>query len=103
MNTLVSVAPHPRVPLTRFHNNTGEFLDLATRTPVVLTSHGRERHILLDSVYFRRLEEIARGNILAALDLEAHDSAAMPDELRAQILGSQPTAEEMASGKWHDD
>ena len=21
---------HPRIPLTRFHNNTGEFLDLAT-------------------------------------------------------------------------
>ncbi|MFX6019369.1 hypothetical protein ABTF08_21065 [Acinetobacter baumannii] len=33
---------HQRIPLTRFHNNTGEFLDLSTRTPVILTSHGRE-------------------------------------------------------------
>ena len=40
---------HPRIPLTRFHNNTGEFLDLATKQPVVLTSHGRERHVIADS------------------------------------------------------
>lgn len=94
---------YPRVPLARFHNNTGEFLDLATRTPVVLTSHGRERHILLDSVYFRRLEEIARGNILEALDLEVHAAADMPADLRARILATQPSDEEIASGKWSDD
>ncbi|MEY2925928.1 MAG: hypothetical protein RL367_405 [Pseudomonadota bacterium] len=94
---------HPRVPLTRFHNNTGECLDLATRTPVVLTSHGRERHILLDSVYFHRLEAIARGNILAALGLEVHATADMPADLRAHILATQPSDAEIASGKWNDD
>ena len=58
---------HPRVPLTRFHNNTGEFLDLATKQPVVLTSHGRERHVIADSEYFRHLEQAAR------YDRRSHD------------------------------
>jgi hypothetical protein len=103
MAALDTANQHPRVPLTRFHNNTGEFLDLSTRTPVVLTSHGRERHILLDSVYFRRLEEIARSNILAALDLEVHAAADMPADLRAHILATQPSEAEIASGNWNDD
>jgi hypothetical protein len=94
---------YPRVPLTRFHNNTGEFLDLASRTPVVLTSHGRERHILLDSAYFRRLEAIARGHILAALELEVHAATDMPADLRARILAAQPSDEEIAAGKWNED
>jgi len=103
MAALDTANQQPRVPLTRFHNNTGEFLDLATRTPVVLTSHGRERHILLDSVYFRRLEAIARGNILAALDLEVHSGTDMPADLRAHILATQPSDAEIASGNWNDD
>ena len=103
MVALDTAKHYPRVPLTRFHNNTGEFLDLATRTPVVLTSHGRERHILVDSVYFRRLEEIACGNILAALELEVHAAADMPADMRAHILASHPSDQEIASGKWSDD
>ncbi len=103
MTAVESTNRRPRVALTRFHNNTGEFLDLASRTPIVLTSHGRERHILLDSAYFHRLEEIARGNILAALNLEVHATADMPDALRNEILATLPSEAEIASGKWDDD
>jgi predicted DNA-binding ribbon-helix-helix protein len=70
---------------------------------VVLTSHGRARHILLDAAYFHRLEEIARGNILAALDLQVYGTADMPADLRAHILATQPSDAEIAGGKWNDD
>ena len=38
-----------RVPLTKFHNATGEYLDMALRSPIILTSHGRKRQIVADS------------------------------------------------------
>jgi hypothetical protein len=103
MSNIAQMPEHPRVPLTRFHNNTGEFLDLSTRTPVVLTSHGRERHILSDSSYFRRLEQIAAGNVMQALDLRVEQSTAMPSDLCAEILRTQPSDAEIASGKWNDE
>ena len=36
MNAPDKIETHPRVPLTRFHNNTGEFLDMAIKQPLVL-------------------------------------------------------------------
>lgn len=56
-----------RVPLTKFHQSIAEYLDMALRSPIILTSHGRKRHIVADSAYFERLEEIARGNIPAPI------------------------------------
>src|SRR3546814_18863022 len=83
---------HPRVPLTRFHNNTGEFLDLATKQPVVLTSHGRERHVIADSEYFRHLEHAARGMIADHLNIEAVASSDMNDADRQALAHPRPSA-----------
>ncbi len=97
-----SLEAHQRVPLTRFHNNTGEFLDLSTRTPVVLTSHGRDRHIIAEAGYFRHLEAVAAGRLLEAMDLQAVYTADMSAEDRAVFEASRPTAEEIANDKWND-
>lgn len=100
MSTTTQERQH--VPLTKFHNATGEYLDLALRSPIVLTAHGRKRHVLSDSDYFERLEKIARGNIIEALDMTTHRSADMPEAMRQSILDTQPTAEEIANDKWND-
>ena len=92
-----------RVPLTQFHNATGDYLDQAMREPIVLTSHGRPRQIVADHAYVARLETIARGKIIEALDIEAHLSADMPEALRARILANLPSAEEIANGRWSDE
>lgn len=91
---------HPRVPLTRFHNNTGEFLDLTRDGPVVLTSHGREKHVVTDSAYFRRLEALAAGNIIDALDLRAVPAGQLSEDDRAAIAASLPTQEELDDDRW---
>ena len=92
-----------RVPLTQFHNATGDYLDQAMREPIVLTSHGRPRQIVADHAYVARLEEIARGRIVEALGIEAHPTAEMPEALRARILANLPSAEEIANGRWNDE
>lgn len=99
MATAITI-DHPRVPLTRFHNNTGEFLDLASREPVVLTSHGREKHIVADSAYFRRLEKLAAGHVAEALDIHVAEAGALTAEDIAAIEASLPTKEEVASDQW---
>ncbi|GGD81778.1 prevent-host-death family protein [Croceicoccus mobilis] len=93
---------HPKVPLTRFHNNTGEFLDLASRQPVVLTSHGRERHIIADSEYFRHLEAAARGQLLKDMNIEAVAAADMTDDDLAAFDAGRPTPQELADDRWND-
>lgn len=50
------------VPLTRFHNNTGEFLDLALAQPVTLTKHDRVILTICEAGYFERLEAFAAAN-----------------------------------------
>ncbi len=91
-----------RVPLTKFHNATGEYLDMALRSPIILTSHGRKRQIVADSAYFEKIEMIARGNIIDALNIKVHSAADMPEALRQQILATQPTAAEIANDRWDD-
>ena len=51
-----------RIPMTQFHNAMGEFLDQAMRTPIILTSHGRDKQIVADLAYVERLEAMDRGN-----------------------------------------
>lgn len=91
-----------RVPLTRFHNATGEYLDEAMRSPIILTRHGRKLQAIVDNAYLERLEAIARGNILRAMDIQVIATADMPSDLRARILASQPTPEEIANDTWND-
>jgi hypothetical protein len=92
---------HPKVPLTRFHNNTGEFLDLATKTPIALTSHGRERHFVVESDYFRRLEQIAAGKIAEAMNLRAIRAEDLTAADIAMIDASLPRQEEIDNDRWH--
>ncbi len=101
----MSAAPQierKHVPLTKFHNATGEYLDMALRSPIILTSHGRKRQIVADSAYFERLEELARGNIIKAMDIQAGFTADMTQEQRERLLANRPTAEEVANDKWND-
>ena len=91
-----------RVPLTKFHNATGEYLDMALRSPIILTSHGRKRQIVADSAYFERLEELARGNIIEAMDIQIGLTADMTQEMRQRLLANRPTAEEIVNDKWND-
>lgn len=105
MNTETSITPPPRkkVPLTAFHNKTGEYLDLGRRAPVTITKHGRPDITLAEASYFERLERIAAGQILAVLDLAAVDAGDMSAEHTAILESARPTAEELAADRWNDD
>ena len=103
MSANAALPEHPQIPLTRFHNNTGEFLDLSLRSPIVLTSHGRAKHIIADPAYFARIEQMAAGNLLAALNLTSVPADAMTDQHRAVFDAARPTPQEIANDRWTDD
>jgi len=44
-----------RVSATEFKNNVGAFSDAAMREPVIITSHQRDRLVLLSADEYRRL------------------------------------------------
>src|SRR3546814_6465975 len=73
---------------------------MGLRAPVAITKHGRPHMTFVDAGYFERLEEIAAGNILAALDRKHIASADMPDDVAALIASQIPSEDEIASGKW---
>jgi hypothetical protein len=95
-------ADRPNVPLTRFHNNTGEFLDLALTSPITLTKHGRAQWKITEAGYYDRLEALANGNILAALNREHLFSADLTGDMAARIAAQMPSAEEIATDRWQD-
>ncbi len=59
-----SLSLHARkVPATRFQKETGRYLDLAQREPVTVTSHGRDKVVLLSvPEYERLLASAAQGD-----------------------------------------
>ena len=91
------------VTLTRFHNNTGEFLDLALRQRVTLTKHGRAQWHITEAGYLERLEEIARGNLLEAMDRKHVFARDLDEAARAEITNQLPTAEEISNDRWNDE
>ena len=93
----------PKVPLTRFHNNTGEFLDLALTSPVTLTKHGRAQWKIAEAGYYDRLEELAAGNVLSALNRQHLFSADLTEDMATRIAAQMPTAEEIAQDRWNDE
>ena len=105
MNAETSLVPADKkqVPLTTFHNHTGQYLDLGRRTPITITKHGRPDITIADAAYFERLERIAAGQILAALDLVAVNAADMSKEHAAIFEAARPTPEEVAVDRWNDD
>ena len=105
MSSDPSLIPPPKhkVPLTTFHNHTGQYLDLGRRTPVTITKNGRPDITFAEASYFERLERIAAGQILAVLDLVAVDAADMSEEHAAIFDAARPTPEEIAADRWNDD
>lgn len=91
---------YQRIPLSQVRTNTGEVLRLAAVQPVVLISHGCERHVIADSDYFRRLEETARGAIAAQMNIEAIASSQPSKADRQAMSNAQPTVSEIVTDRW---
>lgn len=51
----------PRVTATDFKNNIGTFSDAAMSEPVIITSHHRDRLVLLSADEYRRLTGVPEG------------------------------------------
>lgn len=93
---------HPRVSLARFHSDIDEFLELAKTQPVVLTKHGRERHVIADIDYFRHLERMACGRMADDLHIEAIASCEMTSEDKQAFANARPAADALANDRWED-
>lgn len=91
---------YQRIPFSQLRTNTGEVLRLAAVQPVVMISHGCERHVIADSDYFRRLEETARGTIAAHMNIEAIASSQASKADRQALANAQPTVSEIAKDRW---
>ena len=50
-----------RVTATEFKNNVGAFSDAAMREPVIITSHQRDRLVLLSAEEYQRLTGTTKG------------------------------------------
>lgn len=60
-----------RVTATEFKNNIGAFSDAAMREPVIITSHQRDRLVLLSADEYRRLTGKAEN--IRENDISDHD------------------------------
>jgi prevent-host-death family protein len=68
--------PDPSVPAHQVQRHWGEVADQALRDPVVITSKGRPRHVLMAYDEYQRLK---------ARDRRAYRIEDMPDDLAAQL------------------
>lgn len=91
---------YPRIPLSQFRTNTDEVLHLATVQPVVLISHGCERHVIADIEYFRQLEATAGRRLEALMGIEAIAASEMSHADRQALVESRPTVSEIAKDRW---
>jgi len=66
----------PSVSSTEFQRNPGLYQDLAQREPVTVTSHGRERTVLLSAEEYHRLKRRDR-QALAVEEISNDDLAAI--------------------------
>ncbi|KIT14721.1 type II toxin-antitoxin system Phd/YefM family antitoxin [Jannaschia aquimarina] len=62
-----------RVTATDFKNNVGAFSDAAMRKPVIITSHQRDRLVLMSADEYRRLTD-------------PQDTIGVSDERRRELL-----------------
>lgn len=93
---------YERVTLTKFHARVEDVLDRSIRSPVVLTRHGHDRHVIASAEYFRQLECIAAGRIVAEMDLESVDASRLTASDRAAFHAARPTVDELANDQWDD-
>lgn len=91
---------YQRIPLSQLRTNTCDVLHLATAQPVILISDGRERHVIADSDYFRRLEEAAGGAIAAQMSIEAIAASQTSKADQQALANAQPTVSEIAKDRW---
>lgn len=91
------------VPITTFHNHSGQYLNLGRCAPIIITTDGRPDLVIVEASYFERIERIAAGQILAVLDLVAVDTADMSVAHIGLFGTSRPTPEELAADCWDDD
>ncbi len=74
------------ISATAFQKQPGKYQDHALREPVVLTSHGRERIVLLSAEEYRRLRHLDRQAVraqdLGAGELATIAAARVPDRFR---------------------
>ena len=68
--------PDPTIPVNEVQRHWGEVSDRALRHPVVITSKGRPRHVLMAYDEYQRLK---------ARDRRAYRIENLPDELAAQL------------------
>jgi len=68
--------PDPTVPVNEVQRHWGEVSDRALRAPVVITSKGRPRHVLMAYDEYQRLK---------ARDRRAYRIEDLPNELAAEL------------------
>jgi len=73
------------------HRNWKLVTDKALRAPVVITAHGRPRHVLLAYEDYERLRQQTR---------QAHRTGELPPDLAQDILGGM---DELAAPRGRDD
>lgn len=93
---------HPRIPITRFHSDIEECLELAKTKPVILTSHGRERYVIADRDYFRHLERAAHKMIAAQMNIKAVASFNLTAADKEAFANARPAADALANDRWED-
>jgi len=92
----------PRIPITRFHSDIEECLELAKTQPVILTSHGRERYVIADRDHFRHLEQAAYKMIAAQMNIEAVASFNLTADDKEAFVHARPSISELAKDRWED-
>lgn len=65
-----------RVTSTEFQRNPGLYQDMAQREPVMVTSHGRERSVMISAEEYHRLKRRDRQALLVE-ELSDEDMAAI--------------------------
>lgn len=98
-----ATAQRHEVPLTRFLNNTAEVLDLALKVPVTLTRHGRPQWTIAETAYFDRLEMLAAGKVLAALDRQHLSSVDLSEDMARRIAAQMPSTKEIVRDRWNHE
>jgi prevent-host-death family protein len=72
------------VPSSEFHRKIGHYQDRALVEPVMVTSNGRQRVVLLSADEFKRLKQLDRDSLpvsaLSDADLAAIAAAEVPAE-----------------------
>ncbi len=79
--------PDTSITSVEFQKNFGRYREVAIRSPLVITNHGRESLVLLSVDEYRRLKkrdrEVLHVSELSDADIEAIRNAEIPEEFVA--------------------